>query len=108
MNTLEILKAGRAKITLPENFTTGAYARNSRGNSTCSGDVKACCWCSLGAIAVVVRMSVGWMMQDLFYGKAIFALENSMKGDIPDFSDSHTHAEVLAAWDAAIAEEEAK
>jgi hypothetical protein len=100
MNTLEILKAGRAKISLVENFTTGTYGRNPKGKSV--KPEEACCWCSLGAIVAVSGVSY------YRFPEVLAALEDSMDGDIPDFNDSHTHAEVLAAWDEAIEKEGAK
>ena len=97
MDTLEILKAGRELISDPARWTQGAFARNETGESIFA-DEGAIRFCSIGAISKVC-------------GKRCvskFACEVLGGFNVALFNDTHTHAEVLAMWDRAIAAEEAK
>lgn len=53
MNNIEYLKAARAVIEKPENFTTGDWARDAEGTSVDVTDPKATCYCTLGAMRKV-------------------------------------------------------
>jgi hypothetical protein len=96
MTPVEILKAARAKIEDPERWTTGMYARNREGLPIPSNDRVACKWCAHGAMMAVTDDD------DPDYYKAINALSNVCGGSPANFNDSHTHAEVLDAFDQAI------
>ena len=103
MNTLETSKAARKLITTPENWTQGEYARDAKGKGLFRAqDASAVCWCAQGAI----RKVYGEESDNL---PAIGALKSVV--DFPwsftSFNDGHTHAEVLAAFDEAIAKAEA-
>lgn len=97
MNTLEILTAARAKIADEKNWCQGEYARDVDGVSTGANNSEACSWCSFGSIASIVGGFKGVYTSSEF-------LEKFMGDDIAKYNDSHTHSEVLAAWDWAIAE----
>ena len=102
MSALDILKAARAKIAKPENWTQRAYQRDKNGNSLSVWDAQAAtCWCARGAIWSIDPKG---RLTDAFK-----ALELSVPDQtVTVFNDTHTHAEVLAAFDSAIAAEEAK
>jgi hypothetical protein len=96
MNTLEILTAARAKIADEKNWCQEAFARDNDYDATRPKNPEACSWCSKGAIFAVV----GEVLRTYVY---LDILEKYMEGDVPDYNDSRTHAEVMAAWDKAIA-----
>jgi hypothetical protein len=98
MNTLEILTAARAKIADEKNWCQGGYAKDEGGNSTSSYSTSACKWCSIGALKSVSGESYAG------YNNALDCLVGIIQSPIPNYNDTHTHAEVLAAWDKAIAE----
>ena len=82
----EILIAARKRIENPENwFGNGSYPQE--------GEIKEC------ALVALTRIS-----NRLGDAPSYKLLSKSMDGGIIHFNDSHTHAEVLAAFDRAIAE----
>jgi hypothetical protein len=101
MTTLEILKAGRAKIAKKENFVKGHYALDSEGMDVLPMSSEACRFCSEGAIHASVRLE-----DHRYKDYALAALKEEMLEGIITFNDSHTHAEVLNAWDRAITKHE--
>ena len=80
--TKEILVAARAIIANEENWTQDAYAKDKDGSSIGVNYSSAVCFCSIDAMGV---------------------LRKHMEDSIIAFNDGHTHKEVLAAWDEAIA-----
>lgn len=94
--TVEALKAAKAKIDTPEKWTTGAFARDASGEITSCFNTEAACYCSAGVLLA------GGAPQE-----ARAALDD-VCGCIIAYNDSHTHAEVMAVWDAAIAIAEAR
>ena len=98
---MSVLRDARALISKPENWRQGAMA----GCRFMGGDIRmslptthpmANCWCAAGAIK---RVSA----TDKEFGNAIVALAfYAMPGGVAAFNDTHTHAEVLAAFDKAI------
>lgn len=90
MTTLETLKAARKKIEKPENWTQGELARSAKGNGVRPESSLAVCWCASGAM-----MSID---KDCSFRDLAAVIDNW----IPVFNDTHTHSEVLAAFDAAI------
>lgn len=103
--TLEILRAARAKIERPECWTKGAFARDAVGGECMSSEPDAVCWCSDGAIgAVIATTDVHDFCAFEALSRAIGNLHVAEWNDAPE----RTHAEVLAAFDAAIAAEASK
>lgn len=94
MNAAEILRAARAKIDAPEKWTKGESARDASGRGVFSNSPAAVCFCSIGAIGNIIDSTP----MDIFR-KAIGC------GCISDWNDhkDRTHADVLAAFDKAIA-----
>jgi hypothetical protein len=90
----DILIIARKLIEKEENWTQGAYARLPDGTPTDEDGPSVSCYCSLGALSKAGNF---WTPQ-----KAYDYLYAAMGSSITDFNDTHTHAEVLAAFDAAI------
>lgn len=99
MTPLETLKAARDLISDPARWTQGWLARDASKNVSYIGAENAACWCSMGALFHVdgpYRPN-----SDL----AIKLLSAAIGGkSVVRYNDTHTHAEVLALFDAAIAE----
>ena len=85
---LRILRGARGLIENPEGWTKHAYARKETGKWARVWDKKAACFCTVGAIL----RSGGFHP---FFEDAYLALWNDAPG--------RTHAEVLSAFDEAIA-----
>lgn len=96
MTALEILRRARASISLPEKWTQGVEARNARGVEVNAESRSAVCWCAVGAL----RAANGGE----FHVDAYDALVDATGCEFPSqFNDKRTHAEVLVAFDRAIA-----
>jgi hypothetical protein len=100
MTPLETLKAARALISDLARWTQGELARNTDGEGVCPTDNLATCYCSFGAIQFFTKQE--------FMTEADHHLENVCERlfgtDVINFNDTHPHAEVIALFDAAIAE----
>lgn len=99
MTPKQILIEARELISDPKRWAQGAPARNARGISVSVVDEKAQSFCSFGAIYRSANME-DWT--ETLY-KAHGFLQDEMCGKILDYNDTHTHEEVLAAFDRAIA-----
>ena len=97
---LQILIEGRALISCPDRWTQEALARDIEGEPVHSDDVDAVCFCSRGAVDQVCRSE---LLEGSNEDAVLDFLRVQMDGSIEDFNDSRPHAEVLAAWDRAIA-----
>ena len=94
----DVLVKARNLISEPERWTQNHSARNAFGDWTDTLSAEAVCWCAVGAIARVAPDKESW-------NGAIAQLKIETKPlSVGDFNDTHTHAEVLAAFDKAIAE----
>lgn len=105
MTPKEILIAARAKIEEPERWTQGKFALSPLANQVKPTSRRAVCWCSLGAIAAVthddpndVNDDVYWILQ-----RAMRLPDGVMAVAVWNDAPGRTHAEVLAAFDRAIA-----
>lgn len=99
------LKAARELIAKPGGWTKGHYARDASGALAASTDEAATCFCAVGAVLRVNGGNFG-VSQPLLEGIAAQVPTTSL----PVWNDAmeRTQAEVVAAYDAAIAAEEAK
>lgn len=95
---VKLLQDARNLISKPENWTQEDFAKKVDGSGTYYRNDEAVCWCSLGALT-----KVSPPVEDSQTKKhAKLLLREAMDGPIAMFNDSHTHEEVLAAWDKAI------
>lgn len=120
MTELEILKAARELISVPERFTTGTSARDKLGNEVHPKSEDASCWCAIGAVDSFGGSSA-YSLASVHTATARHCLDNvarsiddvvrGIKGsDLRPaswLSDNLGHAATLAMFDAAIAKLEA-
>jgi hypothetical protein len=99
MTPLKTLKAARQLITDPAKWTQGEYARDAYGKEVRPWSEDARCFCAFGAIQHVTKSEDSEV--DYLLIKTCF---NNFQMSVLDLNDTHTHAEVLALFDAAIAE----
>lgn len=103
MNRLELLKAARALISDPKAWIQGFYAKAADGDIAIAFDDNAVCFCAVGA---VIHFQGDWQAS----AEALLDVEagrfDSTCCSMIDFNDKHTHAEVLAVFDATIDREE--
>jgi hypothetical protein len=106
--TREVLVAARALIARPEAWTQGALARTvENGVASSVGDF-ATCWCAEGAVVKVGGDEIWHEVEGgrCLYEQTLDALRVAAGGiAIHRFNDTHSHADVLAAFDRAIAAE---
>lgn len=105
---VEDLKAARAVIETPDKWAKGYYAYDAKGNWTDADNPEACKFCGIGAVQKVT---------DGEWGDRARVVEKFLTEVIrsdtflyfPKFNDDPdtTHADVLAAFDRAIAAAEA-
>jgi hypothetical protein len=97
---LEALKAARAKIEKPENWTKCTFARDRCGIPVSSISGYAVCWCSGGAVLSATKS--GPIQAAVI---AMNYLDYVTDGNFVSFNDApkRKHEEVLAAFDKAIA-----
>lgn len=99
MSPHDLLKAARALIAEPERWTQGACARDTSGRACTTVSPHAVRYDTIGALDAAGS-------DDRNYNEARRALLVAI-GDpvcgLSGWNDTHTHAEVLAGWDAAIA-----
>lgn len=111
-STLDVLKGARDLLSDPDRWTaSGQYAVGADGYTPADpreGNARA--FCALGACS-----RVGWFDLLTFadeeggLAREIRAALREVAGEnVIDFNDTHSHAEVLALFDKAIAAEEAK
>jgi hypothetical protein len=97
MTALEALIKARAEIAEPARWTQKAYRRDATGEMCTQAD--AVCWCAAGAVR---QVSGGYN----FASKpALKVLVSVVGGQVERWNDApeRKHAEVLAAFDTAIA-----
>lgn len=120
---LEILIAAKALIDTPEKWYVGDFAAHRYTTDTPEpayayhyasiGGTKANCWCGMGAVARVASVDPGYIRSGLDFAQpanAAMGYLNDVVGKrhdnwFPDFNDhaNTTHADVMAAFDSAIA-----
>ncbi len=106
MTPKEILINARALIADPENWIHGELAKNNQGQTVNVSAPDATCFCTAGAL---IKACGGY--PDDAHHEALSVISSVVGGDyglrlyeaIYDFNDSASHAEVLEAFDRAIA-----
>ena len=99
MKTSEFLRKAKSLIDTPDKWTQGEFATDRNGTPVDPDSAAAQCFCSLGAL---------WRQDTIYWATSqrVHLLE-AMGGNIAQFNDNHSHAEVMSAWDKAIAAAEA-
>lgn len=95
MTTVEVLIAARKQISDPGKWCQGVYFCGDR-------------CCMIGALAKVIGVEKPGMMFRPPYDYILDPLDDVCGGNIPEFNDASDHADVLAAFDRAIATEREK
>lgn len=121
MNARDLLIAARAKIEKPEAWTQGSAAKDMNGVPRLPLEFHACQWCMLGALAAAAEEArhrpdgsvLPWRAAHEAQDTAWLHLSDTVRywdGQIvrytvADFNDARhrKHADVLAAFDKAIA-----
>lgn len=100
MKTSEFLRSAKALIDSPEKWTTEFTARNNSGACVNEYSPDAVCFCSIGALYRQAPISgLPCIPQDSWR-----YFHNATEGaELHFYNDTHTHAEVMLAWDKAIA-----
>ena len=105
MASADILRAARARIEDPKNWTTGQFARNAKGDPVSCYSRKAVCWCAIGAVSAERPDNYGRDALGFLY---MASADLFKQEDISIINDSLGHDAVLRAFDAAIAAAEAE
>ena len=95
---VKLLEDARNLIAKRESWTQDDFGKTADGNGVYSKSDEAVCWCSLGALTRLSPSDEDKQVRKL----AKLFLRKAMDSSIVVFNDSHTHEEVLAAWDKAI------
>ena len=93
----QLLQKARALIEDPAHWTQGALARDSAGNEVFPNSPQAVCFCAEGALACAFEGTFDLKERAGRY------LDIETEKPLWTFNDSHTHEEVLNAFDKAIA-----
>ena len=113
---IDALIKSRAIIALPENFTTGTYARAKNGSATSVHSATATCFCLVGS----VMRTTGYDHESInstefvLYNQTLYRLERQLqatmagqnriaKQGIAEYSDTSHHSDVLSLLDNTIA-----
>ena len=96
MKPSQILRKAKALIDSPEKWLKGSYAADEHGNALQIDNQIACKFCSVGALQKICDDA------NVYFG-AMFYLGRETSNNVAIFNDTHTHAEVMAKWDEAIA-----
>lgn len=108
MQAVEVLRKARALIEKPECWTKGVFARDAEGRELEPNNWAATCFCSLGALAHASGCAPGAVSLRVLRTLAAQIGDPTFpRTEVADFNDApeRTHAEVLAAFDKAIAAE---
>lgn len=111
-STVDILKAARERISDPERWTTGAYARGEDGAGACPATDHACKWCAYGALLAelgVNQPGPGTARYDTYLENAAEDISDSWLTSAVEVNDEGSHPDALHLLDRAIqlAEQEA-
>lgn len=93
--TIATLVRARERIGVPERWTQKVGARDCNGKWVRSGGPDAVCWCLTGACYADGNYQAA--------SDAMQLLRTLIGGSVANFNDTHTHAEVIALLDRAIA-----
>lgn len=100
---VDILKAGRQRLTDLAKWTQGCLARDALGTPITTSDVNAVCWCAFG---VLYSFNNSSLAAEAFHPLFRAVHRRNRLVDIGTYNDApeRTHEEILALYDDAIAE----
>jgi hypothetical protein len=106
MTTSEVLRAAKARIGTPEQWCgEGGSGKNDRGGVCAVHAIGV----ALGAATCTyITASEHPAVAALLRGAGVDPFGGPLGGLVAHWNDTHTHAEVMAAFDRAIANEEAR
>lgn len=97
---VEDLWAARELLADPGRWTQGVYARDERGAKMPPEDVRAVCWCALGAL---LRPEATWQADFVRGGAFLVQAADELFRSTPSgVNDRLGHAAVLRIYDRAI------
>lgn len=104
MTVVQVLRKARALVV--KGWTRKAYARDKWRHRVDINSPRATCFCGDGAVRKVtglVDISRGPFNKPTpIYSRVRAALDGAIGGLFPEFNDSHTKDDVVAAFDKAI------
>ncbi|AWI90247.1 hypothetical protein C0214_19495 [Methylobacterium sp. DM1] len=105
MASADILRAARARIEDPKNWTQGFFAKDQGGRLVASRDEYAVCWCALGAVIAEADY-----VEERYSARFLFEASKKLfdEDDVTVVNDYLGHDAVLKIYDAAIAAAEAE
>ena len=107
MSSADILRAARARIADPKNWTQGEMARDGSGKACPARSPNAVCWCAMGAVKVSgadfysEAADLLWQVSHDLFGRGV-----PYVNDDPD--EDLGHSAVLKIYDRAIELAESK
>ena len=101
MDTVEILEKARELISDESRWTQGSYAKDEKGEGTLPWREEAVCFCALGAIKKAGNFHDDCSEPAIFLGRVL--RDDMGLHSVDEYNDSHSHADVLALFDRAIA-----
>lgn len=103
--SVELLKAARAKIADPANWTSNTWARDKSGEPVMPQNPQACSWCARGAVEAVCDRDHGQVTSAERW--LFWAADRRFGGQgVAEINDALGHSAVLRLFDFAIAEAE--
>lgn len=110
--TVQLLEAAKAKIVEPNNWTTGAMARDSNGKVVFSNDSSAIKFDAVGALLCATHEDMDKHGTHLAHHEIGILLDQAVEKSIPlfeqphisigEFNDTHSHERVIELFDIAI------
>ena len=100
MNVVDYLRSARALIAEPEHWTQHSYYRDANGNPVPPSKQPIFSYCAVGACDRVVSITAP--ISTYHDVTTALKLAAASSESLARFNDTHTHAEVLAVFDAAI------
>lgn len=101
MKISQVLENALVLIRDEKNWTRGVHARDKGGDPCSPSDIRACSFCSVGAVMCIT----GEFSPEYF--EAIKSLEYTVKYEVPvedscfylsAYNDAHTHDKVMQVW----------
>ncbi len=102
MNTLELLKAARERISSEESWTQGAFAENSDGAPVMVKSPEACRWCAIGALESISPPDEPLVFRRAFRELSATLDDFGWDRRMAAYNDMSSHKQVLFLYDVTI------